>query len=294
MKVAVFGRSASEDNVKALRLLCEFVQDSQIEVIVYRKFWNLINKQEHAIVCNYSLFDDFSNIKNEIDFVFSIGGDGTLLNTADLVLNSSIPVIGINTGRLGFLANFQLDEIQQLIKNLKQNEFEEDHRRLLEITCNQDLFGEKQFALNEFTIQKKDPSAVIKVHAYINDEFLSSYWSDGIIVSTPTGSTGYSLSAGGPIILPESNTLVITPIAPHNLNLRPIILPGDSKLKLTIGEHRGESYCTIDSKYWKINKNFEFEVKSSNFTINILRPAHTTFIDTLRNKLMWGIDNRNK
>ena len=294
MKIAVFGRSASEPNIKALQSLCEIMKDSDLDVVVYAPFWKAIEQVNHSIVCAYSLFNDFSAIKNEVDFLFSIGGDGTLLNTTDFVLGTSIPVVGINTGRLGYLAHFSVQEIEDIIECIQTNYYENDYRDLIQVKANHTIFQQEQHALNEFTIQKKDPSAVIKVHAYLDGEFLSSYWADGIIVSTPTGSTGYSLSAGGPIILPKSKSFVITPIAAHNLNQSPIVVADNSVIQLKIEEHRGESYCTVDSKYWAIEENVEFEVSKSPHKIDILRPKNSTYTDTLRNKLLWGIDNRNK
>ena len=295
MKIAVFGRSASQENFESLQKLCKIMLDNDLEVLVYKPFLDAILDQQTGIICDYQTFIDFKTIESEIDYVFSIGGDGTLLNTVDFIYGTKIPVVGINTGRLGFLAHYTVNQIEELIQNIQQKNYLNDYRQLISVSCSQGIFDNKnQHALNEFTIQKKDPSAVIKVNAYVDDEFLSSYWADGLIVSTATGSTGYSLSAGGPIILPQSNSFVITPIAPHNLNQRPIIIPDSSVIKLTISEHRGVSYCTIDSKYWQIEENFEFELKKSNFVIDILRPKQTTFTDTLREKLMWGLDNRNK
>lgn len=296
MKIAVFGRSGSKENIHALQKLCKLMIEEELEVVVYDKFWQAIEENEHDIICAYDLFSDFNQIKDSVDYLFSIGGDGTLLNTKQFLIGTDIPVIGINTGRLGFLAHFTVDDIDEIVTTILQgNQFENDYRQLLEITCNDSIFGNKPIhALNEFTLQKKEPSSVIKVKVYIDNEFLSSYWADGVILATPTGSTGYSMSAGGPIMMPQSNSLVITPIAVHNLNQRPIIISNTSEVKFTISEHRGDSYCSIDSKFWQIKEDFEFTVKKSNFVMNILRPNHSPFVDTLRDKLFWGVDNRNK
>ena len=293
MKIAVFGRTASDENCQALQTLCRLMADHQLDVLVYDEFLQQVQQQGTTITCEYKTFRNKEDLQTA-DFVLSIGGDGTLLNTVDFVLDSGVPVIGVNTGRLGFLANFTVEQLPRIISLMKDEGFRSDQRSLLEVSCDQPLFKKPQFALNEFTIQKQDPSAIIKVHAHLNGEFLSSYWSDGVIVSTPTGSTGYSLSANGPIIVPGSSSIVITPIAPHNFNLRPIVLPNNSTLELSIGAHRGKSYCTVDSKHWEIGNDFVFEIKKANFAFNIVRPPENTFIDTLRSKLMWGIDNRNK
>lgn len=294
MNIAVFGRSVSEENANALNQLCEAIykyHQQDLEVLIYEPFWEEV-KNSTTILCQHKLFSNFEHIKNNIDYFFSIGGDGTLLNTLDFLIGTTIPVIGINTGRLGFLAHFKVDQIQDIIDCLFQDKFAEDKRSLLEISSNQETF-QTAYALNEFTIQKKDPSAVIKAQVYLNNEFLSSYWADGVILSTPTGSTGYNLSAGGPLIFPTDQSFVITPIAPHNLNLRPITIPDSSIVKICIAEHRGQSYCTIDSKHWAINQEYEFTISKAQYELNILRPKNTNFIDTLRSKLMWGLDNRN-
>ncbi len=293
MRIAVYGRSASEENCRALQHLCHLMAEHNLDIIVHEEFMNEVRENGTTITCSYDTFQSFDSIDLP-SYVLSIGGDGTLLNTADLVKNSGIPVVGINTGRLGFLANFTVDQLPDIITTLQSGSYDSDLRSLLQIECNKELFDGDNYALNEFTIQKRDPSAIIKVHAYLNGEFLSSYWSDGVIVSTPTGSTGYSLSAGGPIIMPDTSSFVITPIAPHNLNLRPIVIADSAELTLKIGAHRGSSYCTIDSKHWEIESNYEFLIKKADYKINIVRPLHQSFINTLKNKLMWGIDNRNK
>ncbi len=294
MKIAVFGRSATPENAQALQLLCKSLDQESITAYVYKPFLDLIKTHFDGQLCAYEVFTHFDAIRDEVSFLLSIGGDGTLLNTVDLVGDSKIPVVGINTGRLGFLAHFSVEGIPQMIHDIKSGHYASDYRSLLQVSSNKTLFGQTNWALNEFTIQKKDPSAVVKIHAYLNNEFLTSYWADGVIVSTPTGSTGYSLSSNGPIMVPASEVFVITPISPHNLNLRPIVLSDQSELSFKIGDSRGPCYCTLDSKYWEIDQDFEFHIKKANFAINIIRPEHTSYINTLRDKLMWGLDNRNK
>jgi len=293
MTVAVFGRTGSQKNIDAVKHLCELTEQKKINLRIYKPFADKILKG-FPDVCNCSHFENHDDLLKDVDFLFSIGGDGTLLNTVELVKNADIPLVGVNTGRLGFLANFKSDQLDLALDLLVNKEYTEDHRSLLEVKTSTPIFGERNFALNEFTIQKKDPAAIIKVQAYVNGEYLTSYWSDGIIVSTPTGSTGYSMSAGGSIVLPGSGVFVLSPIAPHNLNLRPIIIPDNAEITFHVEEHRGECYCTLDSKYWKLNSSQKFTLKKSEFSINIVRPPGESFIDTLRNKLMWGLDNRNK
>ncbi len=291
--IAVIGRTPTTENCNALQQLCTIISERDIRVIVEDSFYNDVKKNKQ-VSCGFETFTSIDSIRNELDYILSIGGDGTLLNTVDFVGNSHIPVVGINTGRLGFLAHYTVDQMPELIQNLVEKNYQSDFRSLLEVESNQSIFEGKNFALNEFSIQKKDPSAVLKLDAFINGEFLSTYWSDGIIISTPTGSTGYNLSVNGPIMSPLSEVIAITPIAPHNLNLRPIIASDQSEVTLKIGDSRGPCYCTIDSKYWEIDQSFEFSLKKANFAINIIRPPHTSYIDTLRTKLMWGLDNRNR
>ncbi|MBX2845753.1 MAG: NAD kinase [Saprospiraceae bacterium] len=293
MTIAVFGRLVNAKNTAAVRRLYERAEQHNISVRLFKPLAEQIIPQCNELG-NCEAFLNFTELMQDVTALFSIGGDGTLLNTVELVKNSNIPVVGINTGRLGFLANFSVDQIEEALQLIISKQYTEDHRTLLEVSSNKPLFGENNFALNEFTLQKTTPSAVIKVQAYVNGEFLSSYWADGVIVSTPTGSTGYSMSANGPIVLPQSNSFVLTPIAPHNLNLRPIVLPDSSEISFQVSEHRGECYCTLDSNSWSVDSSYTFTVKKADFTINIIRPKENTFMDTLRNKLMWGLDNRNK
>ena len=225
--------------------------------------------------------------------MFSLGGDGTLLDTLSFVRDYKIPILGINIGRLGFLASTGKEDISNALEALEKGSYKHDCRSLIELDCNKPLFGNVNYALNEFAIHKKDTSAMITIHAYINGEFLNSYWVDGLIVSTPTGSTGYNLSCGGPILMPQSANFVITPIAPHNLNVRPIVVPDDSVISFEI-EGRGDNYlCTLDSRYETIDNSFQIAVRKCSFNVDLVRLPDHNFLNTLSKKLHWGSDSRN-
>ncbi len=291
MTIGVFGRSAEEKNIKALKSLVEACNRHGVNLFLYKKFKSLHPTNKFAELETFDVND--SNYK-KLDYLFSVGGDGTMLNTVHIIRNRQIPLVGINTGRLGFLSNFTSNELDEVVELVKNKKYEEDHRTLIEVSCNHELLGNDNIALNEFTLQKRDPSAVIEVHAFLNGEFLSSYFSDGVIVSTPTGSTAYAMSTGGPIILPGTGSFVISPIAPHALTLRPIVVSNNSILKFKVVDRRGDFYCTIDSHSWLVQPDYEFTVKKADYTINIVRKPDNTYINTLRNKLMWGADSRNK
>ncbi len=230
---------------------------------------------------------------SKMDFMISIGGDGTLLDAVCLVGDLEIPILGLNTGRLGFLATVATDHIAQAIHQLANEDFQLETRTLISLQCNRRLFNGVNFGLNEFTIHKRDTSSMITVHTYIDGKYLNSYWADGLIVSTPTGSTGYSLSCGGPLISPEAKNLVITPVSPHNLNVRPIIVSDESEISFEI-EGRAEKFLvSLDSRSTSISSDVKLSVKKESFGAKLVKLPHYHFFDTLRQKLNWGFDMRN-
>lgn len=239
---------------------------------------------------------DQSKVQNglqDADFVFSIGGDGTLLDSVCLVGNSEIPIVGINTGRMGFLATVAKENIEEAINLLEKGDFTLENRSLLELHTDRKVFSGLNFGLNEFTIHKRDTSSMITVHTYIDGEYLNSYWADGLIVATPTGSTGYSLSCGGPLITPGANNFVITPVSPHNLNVRPIIVSDTSEISFQI-EGRSEKFLiSLDSRSTAIDASVNLRVKKAAFSTKLVKFAHYSYFDTLRQKLNWGFDMRN-
>jgi NAD+ kinase len=266
----------------------------------------VLKKRGHDIYCTPSLedfihmnlegisprvFDNFSKGDHEIDFLCSVGGDGTILETVSIVRDSGIPILAINTGRLGFLAGIGSSEIEEAIMAIEAGQYFLEARSILNLETSSDVF-DFNYALNDFVIHKKETSSMIVVHTYLNGEFLNSYWSDGLIVSTPTGSTGYSLSCGGPIISPKSDSFVITPIAPHNLNVRPIVISDDVVISFEI-EGRASSYlASLDSRSQSITNDVHMAVRKADFYLNIIRMNDENFLSTLRNKLNWGYDKR--
>jgi NAD+ kinase len=225
--------------------------------------------------------------------LISLGGDGTLLDTVTLVQNKGIPVLGVNYGRLGFLANIGKEDLHVAIRALANRTYVKEKRTLIHLDANIPIFNNMPYALNEFTLQKKDSSSMIKINTYLNGEFLNTYWADGLIVATPTGSTGYSLSCNGPIVFPDSGSFVITPISPHNLNIRPIVVPDNNIISFDIEGRTDSIICTLDSRRVVVPKEIQLAVKKENFCINLIRLNENNFLQTLRNKLSWGLDKRN-
>jgi NAD+ kinase len=239
------------------------------------------------------LFTGKRDLPPATDMLISLGGDGTMLDAVCFVGDTNIPLIGVNLGRLGFLAAIPEEEVEAAILSLVRGSYTLEKRTLLHLDSSVPLFDGSPFALNEFTIHRQDTSSMIKIHTYLNGEFLNTYWADGLIVATPTGSTGYSLSCGGPVVFPQASSFVITPVAPHNLNTRPIVVPDDNVISFEI-EGRSEHFlCTLDSRTEMINSSVQLAVKKESFLISLVRPDEHNFLKTIRQKLYWGIDKRN-
>jgi NAD+ kinase len=292
MKLAVFGKEYNEAKKEIFENFFRFVQNqNDIDFIVHAPYLQKI-KDKVAGLANAKTFESHEEL-NDVDFVCSLGGDGTILESLLLIKDLEIPVVGINTGRLGFLASIASNDTVNSIESLLNNEYYIDQRTMLKLVTKENLFGETNFALNELTIHKKDSSSMIIVHAYINDEYFTSYWADGLIVSTPTGSTGYSLSCNGPIVMPNSGVFIITPIAPHNLNVRPLIIPDTKRIKLVMEGRGNEFMVSLDSRNTSVNEKTELIIEKENFKAHIVRIQGQSFASTLRNKLYWGHDIRN-
>lgn len=292
MQVAVYGRRIEPENIPLVQKFFDMLTDCGFKVAVHFRYREQL-QGKIALSGKISTFRDYDDVKNNFDYMISLGGDGTLLDTLTLVRNSNIPILGINTGRLGFLSSTGKEDMQDAVDALKNKTYKVDKRTLLHLDSNKSLFGGVNYALNEFSIHKRDTSAMITIHTYINGELLNSYWADGLIIATPTGSTGYSLSCGGPIIFPTSENFVITPVAPHNLNVRPIIVSSDSVLSFEV-EGRSENFlCTLDSRYETIDSSFQLAVRKEDFTISLLRIKDDNYLNTIRSKLGWGLDQRN-
>lgn len=292
MKVAIYARACSQATLPYIQEVFDCLGDHDVQVYVFE---DLIQSLGGRVKCKHQLesFECYSDVKGNIDVMLSLGGDGTMLDTVTLIRDSEIPVIGINLGRLGFLASIRKDNIGAAINRVIAHDYTIDQRELIQVDTAAMLFGESNFCLNDFTIHRRDNSAMMIIHAYLNDEFLNSYWADGLIVATPTGSTAYSLSCGGPIIVPHSNNFVITPVAPHNLNVRPMVISDSSKLKLEI-EGRSSSYLiSLDSRTEVIDSELTFNLKKTDFHINLIRLKEESYLSTLRSKMHWGLDSRN-
>lgn len=292
MKVAVFGRNFDKGFKEYVKIFFEILQRNNIEITVYENFYEFLKKEIDLQSNNISIFTKHLEIRNNVDLLFSIGGDGTILDAITFVRDSKIPIVGINTGKLGFLASIAKDEIETALNAIFAKDYTVEERTLLKVATTSGLFKEFPYSLNEVAVQKVD-SGMITVHVYIDGEFLNSYWADGLLISTPTGSTAYSLSVGGPIIIPQSGNFIISPISPHNLTVRPIVLPDTSKLKLKI-EGRALNYiASLDHRSMMLEKTEEISISKAEFKIQLIKLNNTSFYKTLRNKLMWGIDKRN-
>lgn len=291
MTIAIFGSPYPEHFSKYIQHLIKKLEAEHINLIIEEEFSIFL---ENNIRFNKSIstFNSYETLKNKADFLLSIGGDGTLLKAVTYVRESEIPIMGINTGRLGFISSISADQIDDAITDILKGNYKINERTLLELSSDKNLFKEKNFALNEVAVSKKDTSSMIRIDAYVDDEFLNTYWADGLVVSTPTGSTGYSLSCGGPIIMPGTNNIIITPNAPHNLNVRPIVIDDNSVVKLKIEDRDQLALVSLDSRSRAFDSETELIIKKANFKVRLVQPQNNSLIKTIRHKLMWGLDKR--
>ena len=292
MRIALFGTNFSENFNKYIQHLINKLESEKVDIYIEQFFLNYL-KEKMRFKNDVLTFTNHEDLKDKADILFSIGGDGTLLSAVSFVRNSNIPILGINTGRLGFISSVAPDQIEQAVNDVLNNNYKTNKRTLLTLKTSNNLFKNKNFALNEVAVLKKDTSSMIKIEAYVDDEFLNTYWADGLIVSTPTGSTGYSLSCGGPIIAPGTNNIIITPIAQHNLNVRPIVINHNSTIKLKVEDRDQLALVSLDSCSRAFDSSVELTIKKANFKINLIEPQNNSFISTVRQKLMWGSDKRN-
>ena len=292
MKVAIYSRVLESTQQKDVQLFFDELAKEQIVPVIFEDFLQEINSRL-SLPANFETFSSHEGLTSEIDFVISLGGDGTLLDTVTLVRDKNIPVVGINFGRLGFLASIGRDEMGEAVKALARRSYIIDRRSLVHLDSNIPLFNDMPYGLNEFAIHKRDTAPMIKIHTYINGELLNTYWADGLILATPTGSTGYSLSCGGPVVFPEACSLILTPIAPHNLNVRPIVIPDNTIVSFEVESRSDDIICALDSRREIVDKNVLLAVRRENFMMNLVRLNENNFLQTLRNKLSWGLDKRN-
>jgi NAD+ kinase len=291
MRIALFGTTFNEAKAVYVQHLINKLEQENVDLIIESQFSELLS--DIKFKNEYSTFDTPQELKENADIILSIGGDGTLLATITLVRDSGIPILGINTGTLGFISSVSTDQIEYAINHLLKGDYTIKNRTLLQLNSENNLFGDTNFALNEVTVLKKDTSSMIRVHAYLDDEFINTYWADGLIISSPTGSTGYSLSCGGPIVLPGTNNFIITPIAPHNLNVRPIIVSDKSKITLKVSEKDELALVALDSRSRAIGPGLELTIKKAQYKVKLIQFEKQSFISTIREKLMWGKDKRN-
>lgn len=291
MKAAIYSRAIELHHHVEIQRLFEELSTKKIIPVIFKPFLEQV-KNSIALPENIATFADSDDLDESIDFLISLGGDGTLLDTVTLVRDKNIPVLGINFGRLGFLA-IGKGEMAATVASLSNRTFLIDKRSMVQLDANEPLFGEVPYALNEFAIHKTDTSPMIKIHTYLNGEFLNTYWADGLIVATPTGSTGYSLSCNGPIVFPDSGSFVITAVAPHNLNVRPIVVPDNNIISFEVEGRTDQFICTMDSRKELVEKNMQLAIKKTPFTLSLVRLNEHNFLQTLRTKLSWGLDKRN-
>jgi len=289
MKIAIYSQFQKNKSLDSFIKLLEVLNEKSFEVLVEAEFYSNINRN------SFLELDTFTVLDNSFDLLISIGGDGTILRAVTFLKDLDIPLIGVNTGRLGFLATIQTDEIQDAIEAILNKDYKISERSLLEIHTSPktEEIGELNFALNEIAVSRKNTTSMITVETFLNGEYLTSYWSDGLIVSTPTGSTGYSLSCGGPVITPNTSSLILTPIAPHNLSARPLVIQDDTEIKLKVSGREKSYLVSLDSRLATLKENTTVTIKKAPFTIKMIELNHESFLNTLRKKLLWGEDKRN-
>ncbi len=294
MKVAIYGQYYKKKAAKYLKKLFQVLDEINANVVIESTYYESLS-QDFKTLKSYATFSSYKDLNSDYTMFFSIGGDGAFLRAITYVRGSNIPILGINIGRLGFLANVKKNEIKEAVLALHNKEFKLKERALLIVATNQEIEGFKDFdiALNEVTVVRKDSTAMITIETHLNDAYLTSYWADGLIVATPTGSTGYSLSCGGPVITPNAKNIVLTPIAPHNLNARPLVIPDDTEIKLKVIGREKFALLSLDSRILIIPNNTEVIIKKANFTIKTVELHNQSFLKTLREKLLWGEDVRN-
>ncbi len=293
MKVAIYGQAFHEQDKTCVMELLDELKNISSSVYIEEEFSQLVSEQNLDL--DYGTFSQISGLDSSFDMFVSFGGDGTMLRAVTYVKDLGIPIVGVNTGRLGFLSTFKKEDVRKVVREFVEGQYKIEERSLIEVMLNSELdeFEDLNFALNEITVSRKDTTSMITVETYLNDEYLTSYWADGLIVSTPTGSTGYSLSCGGPVIAPTAKSLVLTPIAPHNLNARPLVISDDTQIRLKVSGREENHLVSLDSRIASISNGKEIRIRKSDFTIKMIEYKSESFLKTLRNKLLWGQDKRN-
>ncbi len=293
MQIVVYGKAVKDKDLPVVQALLDILHEKGINIYIYGPYLELLQGKVE-FKKDVGIFEGYLDFKaRKFDYVITLGGDGTILQAITEIRDSNVPIMGLNLGRLGFLASIEKTKIREAIELLERGMYTLEERSLIYLESNYPLFGDTRFALNDCTLLKRDTSSMIIIHTFINGAYLSSYWADGIIISTPTGSTGYSLSCGGPIILPNSGNFVITPVAPHNLNVRPIVISDNSVISFEV-EGRAENFlCTLDSRFETVTSDYQLAVRKCDFKINLVQLQNHSFLRTIREKLTWGKDTRN-
>lgn len=288
--IALFGKNLAPENGEYMRQLFAKLNDNNAEMTIYKPFVDMVANYIPDGVA-FSTFNSHTDLK--ADLLFSIGGDGTILDTVPFVLDSGIPVLGINMGRLGFLSSVSKNEIEKAVESVLSGDYSVEQRTLLELVSPGNVFGDVRYALNELNVIRNPEHSLLAIKVYVDDTYLNTYWGDGILLATPTGSTAYSLSAGGPIIAPNSKSFVLTPIAAHNLTVRPVVIPDDSIVRIQVESREKKFVFSMDSRTCALDTSVQLEVRKADFCLNLVRMSNEDFFGTIRNKLMWGKDNRN-
>lgn len=293
MNILLFGKGFKEDNEVYLHTLTDVLVKKEANIYINETYHALLKEHDIHFCDSFHKIETTDQLKKaKIDFVITLGGDGTILSAITLIKETRVPILGINLGRLGFLAIIEKSKIEGAIDKLYNGRYTIGERAMIQLKGADELFGDRTFALNDFTLHKRDTSAMIKVHTFIDGSFLNSYWADGLIVSTPTGSTGYSLSCGGPIVFPYSGNFIITPVAPHDMNARPVVLSDKTEISFVI-EGRGENFlCTLDSRFEVITSDHKLSVRKCDFPARLVQLEGVSFQETIQNKLLWGKDSR--
>ncbi|MGB5819625.1 MAG: NAD kinase [Saonia sp.] len=294
MKVAIYGQTYSDDSLDYVLELLDELHKEPSQIYLEEDFYKFLSASLPA-TGTYKVFTEKKGLDSSFDMFISFGGDGTILRATTYVRDLGIPIVGVNTGRLGFLSTFKKEDVRKVVREFLSGAYTIVERSLVEVHTAFDVpeFMDLNFALNEITVSRKDTTSMITVETYLNDEYLTSYWADGLIIATPTGSTGYSLSCGGPVITPTAKSLILTPIAPHNLNARPLVIADDTVIRLKVSGREENHLVSLDSRIATLENGKELVVKKADFTIKMIAYASESFLKTLRNKLLWGEDRRN-
>ncbi|MCF8379971.1 MAG: NAD kinase [Bacteroidales bacterium] len=292
MRIGLYGKEFSKDFNDSIHEMFGLFSEYKSEIVIHNKFKGILGCVGVSGLESFEVFDDNSDLSSDIDILISLGGDGTFLDTVRFVRDLDIPILGINTGRLGFLANISRDEISESVKLLLEGKYTTEERALISLTTSEGPLNGFSKALNEITVHKKY-AGMISIDTYLNEEFLNSYWADGLIISTPTGSTAYSMAVGGPIVLPQSRNFIISPVSPHNLTVRPIVVPDDVVIELKVNSRSDTFLVAMDSRSYTLDTRVRLKIEKAQHGILMVKFPVNNFYNTLRNKLMWGMDRRN-